>query len=191
MVDHKLTLLLLGRFLGAALLLGLTAYPAEARGEGDAEKTRSAAEATPTGTADAEAPTAEASGMKGAHLRIARPTDDLEPLVRFYRDGLGFEVLSGFEDHEGFDGVMLGHVGAGYHLELTRQRGHQVGRAPNPEHLLIFYLPDKTAWQDAVERLESLGYKPVPPNNPYWLRHGKTFEDPDGYRVVLQNAAWD
>jgi hypothetical protein len=27
--------------------------------------------------------------------------------------------------------------------------------------------------------------------NPYWDQHGKTFEDPDGYRVVLQNAAWD
>jgi hypothetical protein len=26
--------------------------------------------------------------------------------------------------------------------------------------------------------------------NPYWDRHGKTFADPDGYRVVLQHAAW-
>lgn len=26
--------------------------------------------------------------------------------------------------------------------------------------------------------------------NPYWDRLGLTFEDPDGDRVVLQNAAW-
>jgi hypothetical protein len=26
--------------------------------------------------------------------------------------------------------------------------------------------------------------------NPYWDRDGVTFEDPDGYRIVLQNAAW-
>jgi YycE-like protein len=26
--------------------------------------------------------------------------------------------------------------------------------------------------------------------NPYWDGNGCTFEDPDGYRVVLQNAAW-
>ncbi|WP_420360213.1 hypothetical protein [Agrobacterium vitis] len=26
--------------------------------------------------------------------------------------------------------------------------------------------------------------------NPYWDNLGKTFEDPDGYRVVLQNSAW-
>ena len=24
----------------------------------------------------------------------------------------------------------------------------------------------------------------------FWDKHGKTFADPDGYRVVLQNAAW-
>jgi hypothetical protein len=29
-----------------------------------------------------------------AHLRAARPTDDLEAVARFYRDGLGLEVLA-------------------------------------------------------------------------------------------------
>jgi hypothetical protein len=33
------------------------------------------------------------------------------------------------------------------------------------------------------------GFVPVPSFNPYWDRAGLTFEDPDGYRVVLQNAA--
>ena len=31
---------------------------------------------------------------------------------------------------------------------------------------------------------------PVKAFNPYWDRKGKTFEDPDGYRVVLQQASW-
>jgi hypothetical protein len=30
----------------------------------------------------------------------------------------------------------------------------------------------------------------VPSFNPYWDRDGVTFEDPDGYRIVLQKAAW-
>jgi predicted PurR-regulated permease PerM len=30
-----------------------------------------------------------------------------------------------------------------------------------------------------------LGVDPVPPANPYWAEHGLTFEDPDGFRVVL------
>ncbi len=41
-------------------------------------------------------------------FRVARPTDRLEEVVRFYRDGLGLIELGMFQDHEGFDGVMLG-----------------------------------------------------------------------------------
>src|SRR5262249_1587467 len=77
-----------------------------------------------------------------AHLRVARPSDDLAAVVRFYRDGLGLDVLSAFQDHDGFDGVMLGRQGAGYHLEFTRKEGHQVGQAPTEDNLLVFYLPD-------------------------------------------------
>jgi hypothetical protein len=125
-----------------------------------------------------------------AHLRVARPSDDLDAVARFYRDGLGFAVLGEFRDHDGFDGVMLGHTGANYHLEFTRRHGHEPGRAPSEEHLLVFYLPDAEEWQRAVERLVRLGHHPVASCNPYWDRRGRTFEDPDGDRVVLQNAAW-
>ncbi len=129
--------------------------------------------------------------LKNMTLRIARPTDDLAALTEFYRDGLGFEELYRFVDHAGFDGVMLGHRGAPYHLEFTHRRGHAVGRAPNTEHLLVFYLPDRAAWTAAAARMRAHGLAPVASDNPYWDRHGVTFEDPDGYRVVLQNAAWD
>ncbi len=125
-----------------------------------------------------------------AHFRVARPTDQIAAVVEFYRDGLGFEVLGQFEDHAGFDGVMLGHRGQPYHLEFTRKRGHAAGRAPTADHLLVFYLPDANAWADAIARLRAHGHEPVASFNPYWDRHGKTFEDPDGYRVVLQNAPW-
>ncbi len=125
-----------------------------------------------------------------AHLRIARPTDQLAAVVAFYRDGLGFEVLYEFAAHDGFDGVMLGHRGAGYHLEFTRKAGHTVGRAPTEDNLLVFYLPDAGEWKAAITRLEHAGHQPVKAFNPYWDRNGKTFEDPDGYRAVLQHAAW-
>jgi hypothetical protein len=35
------------------------------------------------------------------------------------------------------------------------------------------------------------GFSPVAAFNPYWEQDGCTFEDPDGYRVVFQNAEWD
>lgn len=126
----------------------------------------------------------------GPHLRVARPTDHLDEVTRFYRDGLGFEVIASFTGHDGFDGVMLGHRGQGYHFEFTHKAGHVVGRAPSQDHLLVFYLPDDDEWEAAVARMRSHGYAPTPAFNPYWDVHGQTFEDPDGYRVVLQHKAW-
>lgn len=124
------------------------------------------------------------------HLRVARPTEHMDEVVRFYRDGLGFHVIGSFEDHDGFDGVMLGHSGQQYHLEFTRKRGHFPGRAPTAENLLVFYLPDSETWATAVARMHSCGYASVRPFNPYWEHNGTTFEDPDGYRVVLAKARW-
>jgi catechol 2,3-dioxygenase-like lactoylglutathione lyase family enzyme len=123
-------------------------------------------------------------------LRVARPTDDLDALLPFYRDGLGFSVIGGFKDHDGFDGVILGLPGAPYHLEFTRYFGHPAGRAPTLDNLLVLYLPDRGDWEAAVGRMAAAGFAPVASFNPYWDRQGLTFEDPDGYRVVLQNAAW-
>ena len=123
-------------------------------------------------------------------LRVARATDNLDALVSFYRDGLGLNVLHRFSDHDGFDGVMLGQEGAPYHFEFTQAHGHPAGRAPTEDSLLVFYLPDRREWEAAVARIMAAGHSPVRSFNPYWDRNGSTFEDPDGYRIVLQNAEW-
>lgn len=123
-------------------------------------------------------------------LRVARPTNNLTALLPFYRDGLGFAVIGHFEAHNGFDGLMLGHPQAPYHLEFTQEHGQPAGGAPSAEHLLVFYLPGPAEWEAAVQRMRAAGFAPVPAHNPYWEQQGQTFEDPDGYRVVLQGAAW-
>lgn len=128
--------------------------------------------------------------MENFKLRVARPTRSLDAVVRFYRDGLGFSVLGGFEDHEGFDGAMLGHAGAPYHLEFTVEHGHEAPRSPSEDNLLVFYVPDRARWEAWVRRMESAGFPAVPSRNPYWDARGKTFEDPDGYRVVLYQGDW-
>jgi catechol 2,3-dioxygenase-like lactoylglutathione lyase family enzyme len=127
---------------------------------------------------------------KGVTLRVARPTDRLDEVVRFYRDGLGFEIIAAFDNHDGFDGRMFGHPQAPWHLEFTSHPDHPAGRAPTQDNLLVFYLPDRAEWDAAVQRMRDNGYSPVSSFNPYWDRQGVTFEDPDGYRVVLQNMAW-
>jgi catechol 2,3-dioxygenase-like lactoylglutathione lyase family enzyme len=132
----------------------------------------------------------EPADLGKAHLRIVRPSDDLAGNLKFYRDGLGFEVLTEFKDHDGFDAAIRGHRKAAYHLAFVHKVGHKAGRAPSEDNLLVFYLPDADAWKRAVARLEDLGHAPVKAFNPYWDKKGKTFEDPDGYRVVLQHASW-
>lgn len=124
-------------------------------------------------------------------LRVARPTDNLPEVTRFYRDGLGLEDLGSFSNHNGFDGMILGHKPSPYHLEFTHKHGHKVGKAPSEDNLLGFYVPDKTEWKGAVERMQKHGYKPVKSFNPWWDDGGKTFEDIDGYRVVFYNKGWD
>lgn len=122
-------------------------------------------------------------------LRVARPTDNLAAVVRFYEDGLGLTRLSSFQDHDGFDGVMLGIPEVAYHLEFTHRRDHVAGRAPTDDNLLVFYFSSQDDWQAAVARMGAAGYTSVPSFNPYWDRVGRTFEDPDGYRVVLNNGS--
>ncbi len=123
-------------------------------------------------------------------LRVARPTDHLTRVVEMYCAGLGFSELATFHDHEGFDGAILGLASHPYHLEFTHHRGHSVGRAPTADNLLVFYEPDEAAWQARCDAMERAGFVLVPSYNPYWDRAGRTFEDVDGYRVVIQRDSW-
>jgi ribosomal protein S18 acetylase RimI-like enzyme len=119
-------------------------------------------------------------------VRIARHTERLDEAVAFYRDRLGLPEIGAFRAHDGYDGVFLGLPGTGAHLELTAGGGHGAP-APHPESLLVLYLGDDAAVREVVARL---GADPVPPANPYWAEHGSTFEDPDGFRVVLVPERW-
>jgi catechol 2,3-dioxygenase-like lactoylglutathione lyase family enzyme len=119
-------------------------------------------------------------------VRVARHTDRLHEVVRFYRDGIGLKQVGGFRDHDGYDGVFLEVPGTGAHLELT-SGGGDVAPEPHRESLLVLYLRDEEAVQVVAVRL---GVEPVPPANPYWAEHGLTFEDPDGFRIVLVPERW-
>ena len=119
-------------------------------------------------------------------VRVARPTDRLEDITRFYRDGLGLTELSRFEDHDGYSGIMLGLPGAAYHLEFTHQAQGSPGRAPSRDNLLVLYFDGDDAVRQVARRLEAHGGTEVVAENPYWTGRGAiTIEDPDGWRVVL------
>ena len=120
------------------------------------------------------------------HLRVARHTERLEDVVAFYRDGLGLPEIGRFRGHDGYDGVFLEIPGSGAHLELTT--GSRLAPPePHPETLLVLYAGDDDAVREIARRLE---VEPVSPSNPYWAEQGVTYEDPDGFRVVLVPEPW-
>ena len=101
-----------------------------------------------------------------------------------YASGLGLEVLATFQDHDGFDGVVLGHAGQPYQLEFTCQPGKPAEGSASPEHLLVFYLAD-SEWLERCAAMTDAGFRAVPSANPFWEACGTTYEDLDSYRVVL------
>ena len=121
-----------------------------------------------------------------AQVRVARPTDQLEAIVAFYRDALGLRELGRFEGHAGYDGVLLGLPGREYHLEFTTHADGSPGRAPSDDNLLVLYVGDAAGRDVIAASLRAAGHEPVAAANPYWEAAGAlTFEDPDGWRVVL------
>jgi catechol 2,3-dioxygenase-like lactoylglutathione lyase family enzyme len=122
-------------------------------------------------------------------VRIARPTDRLDEVNRFYRDGLGLAELFRFTGHAGYDGIMLGLPGSDYHLEFTQHQDGSPCPAPSQDNLLVLYFENAEDAATLAAKLARLGYPAVPPENPYWTDHGgTTIEDPDGWRVVLMPA---
>ena len=118
-------------------------------------------------------------------IRLARPTDKLAEVVSFYRDRLGLPIIGEFHDHDGYSGVMLGLTDDQTQLEFTHASGGSPCPAPTKDNLLVLYMPDEEAFNRAVVRMEQTGQQQVEPENPYWNVRGRTYEDPDGWRVVL------
>jgi hypothetical protein len=123
-------------------------------------------------------------------LRVARPTDNLDMIAEMYRKGLGFQTLAEFSNHGGFDGVVLGIPNESYHIEFTHHHGVCVGKAPTEDNLLVFYIEQRTEWEQSCVQAEQAGFTQVASYNPYWDACGKTYQDIDGYRIVFQNTAW-
>ena len=124
-------------------------------------------------------------------MRVARPTNNLDDISRIYQQGLGYNVLGRFENHNGFDGIILGHSNHSHHQEFTHHRGTKVAGAPTSDKLLFFYIDDAKDWKRACIEMISAGFNTVPSYNLYSDNVGITFEDFDGYRIVLQNAVWN
>lgn len=126
--------------------------------------------------------------MRIRAVRVARPTDRLADVVAFYRDVVGLDVIGGFDDHDGYTGVMLGLPDGSVHLELTTHVDGSPGEVPSADDLLVLYC-DEAERRQVEQRMVAHGVRPVPSANPYWTAVGAlTLTDPDGRRLVIASA---
>ena len=123
-------------------------------------------------------------------FRFARHTNDLEKIKSFYVNILGLEVLGGFENHDGYDGIFLGKPSENWHLEFTKSAETAV-HTFDDDDLLVFYPNTKLEFEVILENVKKHGVPFIDAKNPYWKNlantEGKMFMDPDGYRIVVTN----
>ena len=119
-------------------------------------------------------------------FRFARHTNDLEQIKSFYIDILGFELLSCFENHNGYDGIFIGKSNENWHLEFTKSE-EVVLFDFNDDDILVFYPNSKMMFDIIMNKIQSQKIEFIKSKNPYWNENGKMILDPDGYRVIISD----
>ena len=120
-----------------------------------------------------------------SRMRVARPTTDIERAITFWTQVVGLEILSRFEDHAGYDGVILGNSGEQWEIEVTHHSSGMPLPSPSEEDIIVLYLNEGVA--DAItDRLRHAGHPPKEHPNPYWqAMEASAHTDPDGYTVII------
>lgn len=119
-------------------------------------------------------------------FRFARHTNNLRQLQSFYVAILGLEILGNFKNHNGYDGIFLGHRNENWHLEFTKSE-EIVSFNFGDEDVLVFYPDTRLEYERILDHIENSSVKTIEAKNPYWNENGKMFLDPDGYRIVISD----
>ena len=119
-------------------------------------------------------------------FRFARHTNNLEQIKSFYIDILGFELLGGFENHNGYDGIFIGRANENWHLEYTKSE-EIVHFNFNDDDIIVFYPKNKIDFDLIMNKIQSQNIDFIKAKNPYWNENGKIILDPDGYKIVISD----
>ena len=117
-------------------------------------------------------------------FRIARHTDNFLPIITFYTEILGLELLGSFENHNNYDGIFIGKRGADWHLEFTKS-AENATHSFDEDDLLVFYIDTKSEYQAILNRFAENKVEIQQAKNPYWNENGTLVLDPDGYGIVI------
>ncbi|KAA3606874.1 MAG: VOC family protein [Calditrichaeota bacterium] len=117
-------------------------------------------------------------------FRVARHTNDFEPIINFYNEILGLEILGNFKNHNGYDGIFFGKEGLDWHLEFTKSETKAEHKFDDDD-LLVFYPKTKEEFEKIMKNIELNRIEKISPKNPYWKENGILISDPDGFKVVI------
>jgi catechol 2,3-dioxygenase len=111
--------------------------------------------------------------MGHVHLQVA----DIPETIRFYRDVLGFELMTSYGDQAAF------LAAGGYHHHLGANTWNSAGAPPPPEdsaslRLATVVLPDAEARDEALARVAESGQEP----------QDGVVRDPSGNRLLLKEG---
>jgi hypothetical protein len=119
-------------------------------------------------------------------FRFARHTNNLEQIKSFYINILGFELLGGFENHNGYDGIFIGKSSENWHLEFTKSE-EIIHFDFNEDDVLVFYPNSKIEFDLIMNKIQSTKIEFIKAKNSYWNENGKMVIDPDGYRIIISD----
>lgn len=115
-------------------------------------------------------------------FRFARHTNNIEQIKSFYIDILGFELLGGFENHNGYNGVFIGKSNENWHLEFTKSEEIVLFNF-NEDDILVFYPNNKSEFDFIMNKIHSKKIEFIEAKNPYWnnseASEGKMILDPE------------
>lgn len=124
-----------------------------------------------------------------SHMRIARPSLDLERAERFWTTGVGMSPIYRSRRADPANLTMVGFPEATWHIELTHDPTHPVTPQPTMDDALVLYLNGEVP-AELIARISAAGGKLQQHPNPYWQEWGITLIDPDGYPLILSSRAW-
>lgn len=116
-------------------------------------------------------------------LRIARHTNQIDQLKNFYMEVVGLKLIGQFNDHDGYDGVILSGNEANWQIEFTTSN-QVINHQPNEDDLIVLYVSQEE-FNKRIEILNSKGIESVKAKNPYWNKNAITIVDPDGFGLVF------
>lgn len=117
-------------------------------------------------------------------LRIARHTTDLLKMEIFYTRIIGLQKLGSFQNHNGYDGIFLGHQQQDWHLEFTSSDDAPDNRFDDDD-CLVLYVYSQLEFAEIKNSMVMQNITLIEPKNPYWKENGLMIADPDGYKIVF------